>query len=609
MDLKRIKELIAATNALEADKYFGVIVNPALVNELIELAERQEVALALAGRPTNMSNAERIMRHLATTTVIDQIVAARVAVEILKIIDTADAPPIHQTVDMDEASLRATNDVIQSMACGLSHGEFKARIQGLISGELRAAWNAGLNSGLSHITTGDGSGEALPPVSGELRVTEAVAGAGERGVQSATITLSANQLRDALEFINPDGPADELQCEDELTFGIRQHSDDDGAVKTGMCCWNDDTDGVYPLDGDYSAPAAPAVDVAVASPAQGDTGQWMAPEALSPSERAVAKIRLLVCENAWPASLNENTLSLVIRFAAALAIKLAEAEQKYGYSDRWMEDDWMDGCRASLLEHLGKGDPRDVAAYCAFLWHHGESTAPPAPAMAPMEVTPEMIEAASCAGVPGPGGETFYPFNADEIKFAIEAALLAAPPEKNAQQQKYKAELYDEVWAKATGMGYVNVTTALAALADFLTPRTVTLGFDSTMSSLTTRAKVLIADAESAGMVVRIETEPLLPPAMGNYKMVASVQERRDPGVPYDQLRGPRASPECADKARMDWIEAAASNGCVTMCFELAGGVHVTLEGLGEKPEAYRNKDTIRAAIDCARAAAAGSAS
>ena len=64
----------------------------------------------------------------------------------------------------------------------------------------------------------------------------------------------------------------------------------------------------------------------------------------------------------------------MIRFAGALASKLHEAEKKYGYSDGWKADDWMDECRAKLREHTAKGDPRDVAAYCAFLWHHREST-------------------------------------------------------------------------------------------------------------------------------------------------------------------------------------------------------------------------------------------
>lgn len=79
---------------------------------------------------------------------------------------------------------------------------------------------------------------------------------------SQTVTMTGYQLRDALDFINPDGPGDADQCESDLTFGVRQHKDDDGKVSTGLCCWNDDMDGeVYPLDGDYTAPqplSAPA---------------------------------------------------------------------------------------------------------------------------------------------------------------------------------------------------------------------------------------------------------------------------------------------------------------------------------------------------------------
>lgn len=73
--------------------------------------------------------------------------------------------------------------------------------------------------------------------------------------------------------------------------------------------------------------------------------------------------------------LHPETQDLVNRFSAALASKLRSAEEKYGYSDGWRRGDWMDECRAKLREHIDKGDPRDVAAYCAFLWHHGESTA------------------------------------------------------------------------------------------------------------------------------------------------------------------------------------------------------------------------------------------
>lgn len=73
--------------------------------------------------------------------------------------------------------------------------------------------------------------------------------------------------------------------------------------------------------------------------------------------------------------LHEDTRKLVMEFAVALADKLAEAEKKYGYSNGWKNTDWLDECRIKLLEHTAKGDPRDVAAYCAFLWYHNSHTA------------------------------------------------------------------------------------------------------------------------------------------------------------------------------------------------------------------------------------------
>jgi len=81
----------------------------------------------------------------------------------------------------------------------------------------------------------------------------------ERGI--ATVTMTGHQLREALDFINPDGDDDNEQRDNWLTFGIVQHKDDEGKASTGMCCWNDDSDGVLPLDGDatvtdYGTPTA-----------------------------------------------------------------------------------------------------------------------------------------------------------------------------------------------------------------------------------------------------------------------------------------------------------------------------------------------------------------
>ncbi len=76
-----------------------------------------------------------------------------------------------------------------------------------------------------------------------------------------------------------------------------------------------------------------------------------------------------------PEDLHPQTAKLVINFASALAEKLHKAEQKYGYSDTWMQPHWQIKCLDDFKHHVSKGDPRDVAAYCAFMWYHGWSTA------------------------------------------------------------------------------------------------------------------------------------------------------------------------------------------------------------------------------------------
>lgn len=75
--------------------------------------------------------------------------------------------------------------------------------------------------------------------------------------------------------------------------------------------------------------------------------------------------------------LHPATAELVSGFAKALAEKLRRAEQKYGYSDGWLTDDWQIECGRELMRHITKGDPLDVAAYCAFMWKRGWSTCVP----------------------------------------------------------------------------------------------------------------------------------------------------------------------------------------------------------------------------------------
>lgn len=87
-----------------------------------------------------------------------------------------------------------------------------------------------------------------------------------------------------------------------------------------------------------------------------------------------AEGKLYTQENIIPDGLNRSTADLVLGFAKALAEKLYRSEQKYGWSDGWKESDWQDKCLADFHHHISKGDPRDVAAYCAFMWHHGWKT-------------------------------------------------------------------------------------------------------------------------------------------------------------------------------------------------------------------------------------------
>ncbi len=71
--------------------------------------------------------------------------------------------------------------------------------------------------------------------------------------QVHTMTLTGHQILAALEFIAPTGPGgqrDPGELDDDLTFGVAPHQDDDGNSSTGMCCWNEDTEGVLPLDGE-----------------------------------------------------------------------------------------------------------------------------------------------------------------------------------------------------------------------------------------------------------------------------------------------------------------------------------------------------------------------
>jgi hypothetical protein len=80
------------------------------------------------------------------------------------------------------------------------------------------------------------------------------------------------------------------------------------------------------------------------------------------------------CQVAIPEGLHPETTKHLLAFCGAMAGKLRKAEQKYGYSDGWLRDDWQQECLENMHEHIAKGDPRDVANYCMFMWVHGWPT-------------------------------------------------------------------------------------------------------------------------------------------------------------------------------------------------------------------------------------------
>lgn len=73
-------------------------------------------------------------------------------------------------------------------------------------------------------------------------------------------------------------------------------------------------------------------------------------------------------------ALSADSNELVNNFAHQMKVKLLTAQEKYGFNDDWKNADWESKCRVDLYHHLNKGDPIDVANYCAFMLFHNWST-------------------------------------------------------------------------------------------------------------------------------------------------------------------------------------------------------------------------------------------
>ncbi|HFJ9769592.1 TPA: hypothetical protein ACGW1T_000378 [Raoultella ornithinolytica] len=136
---------------------------------------------------------------------------------------------------------------------------------------------------------------------------------------------------------------------------------------------------------------------------------------MSRAEDAERRAKRLSSSSPLHPGLLYATNELVLMFSYALADKLYAAQEKYNHGTSWRNADWEEACQRDFQKHIAKGDPRDVAAYCAFMWWHGWSTKPAEALESRTVKMPEPFKLAKSSS-----GLTYY--YADEVNEALSAA-------------------------------------------------------------------------------------------------------------------------------------------------------------------------------------------
>lgn len=73
--------------------------------------------------------------------------------------------------------------------------------------------------------------------------------------------------------------------------------------------------------------------------------------------------------------LSTASARMLTRFFIGVVEKFLAAEEKHGWKDEWTRiGEQREKFIAELQRHVQKGDPRDVAIYCAIAQHYGWST-------------------------------------------------------------------------------------------------------------------------------------------------------------------------------------------------------------------------------------------
>ncbi|EBB2410706.1 DUF550 domain-containing protein [Salmonella enterica] len=145
-----------------------------------------------------------------------------------------------------------------------------------------------------------------------------------------------------------------------------------------------------------------------------------------------------------PPGLHPDTQKLVADFSTDLAEKLYKAQLKYGYDADWKQDNWSMRCLAHFHQHIAKGDPRDVAAYCAFMWYHDWKTEP---ATAPL--MPEECPADISVLMASHSDALFNDDDAQEIWNACRAVMLQNQYRDLSQPVDPQVAKYEQIMLQA----------------------------------------------------------------------------------------------------------------------------------------------------------------
>ncbi|EBI1926106.1 restriction alleviation protein, Lar family [Salmonella enterica] len=145
-----------------------------------------------------------------------------------------------------------------------------------------------------------------------------------------------------------------------------------------------------------------------------------------------------------PAELHPDTQNLAANFCTALAEKLYGAQLKYGYDADWKQDGWATQCLSHFHQHIAKGDPRDVAAYCAFMWYHGWKTE-----SVSVPVVPEECPADISVLMASHSDSLFNDDDAQEIWSACRAAMLQSKYRDLSQPVDPQISEYEKIMLRA----------------------------------------------------------------------------------------------------------------------------------------------------------------